>query len=455
MLMTFIMGLLDSTAPSLASDFFSISSSSEDIDQHTQGSPGFLFFKQLLRHYLNWRAKSEAQDGHDANNPMPTRSAPTESGDRDESSPFSKTRTQGIHRKRDYETSSGDDGENQEPPKRPKIQGCKDQPKKLPIACPFWKFDSRKHRKCYLKALRDIRDLKVHFARRHTPAIFCSRCYVIFKTRDELGQHGDQHCMNRSPTEFEGILPEKALLLNKRKVRGVSDKDEWYRLWGILFPGAPRPASIYMDATASEDFGFFQEFIQQEGLTFFLETLQRSGILLRQGVSQTQLRETVRGGLQAMIGRFQMGQTQGAAGHHDAQMLSDSDREEGILLTQQQTVPGSNVDSGLPQTSTTLSTASRSDLRFLQPIAGPSRQYGSQERRAEDNLENPVVGAETTEANLNGSEGGGPGVLFGASNLSDVVGHTPEEPNFNEFLWDITNAEGLSPLLEHLEHYNR
>jgi hypothetical protein len=51
---------------------------------------------------------------------------------------------------------------------------------------------------------------------------------------------------------------------------------QWYAIWDILFPGAERPASPYIDNVLSEEISSFQEFYQTRGPAILREALRES-----------------------------------------------------------------------------------------------------------------------------------------------------------------------------------
>jgi hypothetical protein len=64
--------------------------------------------------------------------------------------------------------------------------------------------------------------------------------------------------------------------LTRRSNPRYTVEEQWYAIWDILFPGADRPASPYIDGVLSEEISSFQEFYQTRGAAILREALQES-----------------------------------------------------------------------------------------------------------------------------------------------------------------------------------
>ncbi|KAJ2902700.1 hypothetical protein MKZ38_000210 [Zalerion maritima] len=148
------------------------------------------------------------------------------------------------------------------------------------FACPFWKKDARKHRACGKLTLTRVKDVKQHLnrSRAHKPH-YCSCCYETFPTREALDEHSRaRSCPLRSPRLVEGLTEQQSRLLQRRVDRRLSDEEQWYCMWDIIFPGIPRPLSPYVDHDLSEDLAEFREFTaSDEAAGIFQEYLASHG----------------------------------------------------------------------------------------------------------------------------------------------------------------------------------
>lgn len=144
------------------------------------------------------------------------------------------------------------------------------------FACPFWKKDPIKHKKCFMAVLTRIRDVKQHLRRKHMQPVFCPRCGMEFGKRGltALGKHlrAAKLCGNGTFLEPEGVTPLQDEALGRYSDRSADEAEQWYVIWGYLFPGGPdgmpplpRPTSPYVDEDLSEDILAFHEFSQREG----------------------------------------------------------------------------------------------------------------------------------------------------------------------------------------------
>ncbi|KAK4198043.1 hypothetical protein QBC40DRAFT_332113 [Triangularia verruculosa] len=176
-----------------------------------------------------------------------------------------------------------DDNNNSNGRKRPgnpgrvRIQGLGDSLKLL--ACPFWKLEPEKHRKCFKMELKNTSRVKQHLERKHHPDYYCERCKVVFLEQDDHHQHLTQVCTLVENATLNGITHQQHRQLSRRSDSDLSEEDKWFAMWDIVFPGKPRPSSAYVDRVLSEDICQFLEFQQRHGHLIAAEELRRSGIL--------------------------------------------------------------------------------------------------------------------------------------------------------------------------------
>lgn len=153
------------------------------------------------------------------------------------------------------------------------VTHAKEEDKRL-FACPFWKKDPIRHRKCF-KGVRRIRDVKQHLRRKHIQPFFCPRCGMEFGDEDtalRIHMRAVEQCDNLEFPEPDGITPLHQKALKGYSDRSASEAEQWYVIWGHLFPGGPngkppppRPTSPYVDQDLSEDILAFHEFSHREG----------------------------------------------------------------------------------------------------------------------------------------------------------------------------------------------
>lgn len=163
-----------------------------------------------------------------------------------------------------------------QPETQPKIE---ESPSKLYFACPFWKLDPVKYRTCVGKDLRDCSRVKQHLSRRHTPQFYCQRCFGIFKEELALEQHVEEDSCSRSPGgRVDGISRAQQLQLSRKPKLGLTEAGKWYRIWDIVLPQQPRPASPYIDNQLFEHCERFRQYSKTFGPEILAREVQFSDI---------------------------------------------------------------------------------------------------------------------------------------------------------------------------------
>ncbi|KAI0011568.1 hypothetical protein F4779DRAFT_188773 [Xylariaceae sp. FL0662B] len=150
--------------------------------------------------------------------------------------------------------------------------------RRLCLACPFSKKDPVRYRDCYRYMLSRVRDVKQHLARCHRMPLYCPRCMEIFD--DEVVR--DSHIRSLSCPEnplvgIEGVSEGQKAMLSRRVSSKMTEEQQWYTVFDILFPGHPRPRSPYVDRELSEEMYVFRDFLTSQGpllLSAFLESRQ-------------------------------------------------------------------------------------------------------------------------------------------------------------------------------------
>ncbi|KAH6981282.1 hypothetical protein BKA56DRAFT_56182 [Ilyonectria sp. MPI-CAGE-AT-0026] len=139
------------------------------------------------------------------------------------------------------------------------------------LACPFFKRDPREYEDCRMNGLRRIRDVKQHLSRKHTPHVYCKHCFVVFS--DEHGNYGHA-CTHEPATHFIGVSYDQRMQLSRRSIPALSQENQWFAIWDILFPGAVRPDSAFIEPSSSLDMKLFRDYTKVHG-----EAMVRSQLL--------------------------------------------------------------------------------------------------------------------------------------------------------------------------------
>lgn len=164
----------------------------------------------------------------------------------------------------------------------------------LGLACPFLIRDPKEHGDCVSRRLTRIRDVKQHLYRRHTPLFYCERCFFIFDDEYSHQEHVTNADCTRDPsTHLMGVSHHQRKQLTLKSNPALSEADQWFAIWDILFPGVVKPDSAFADSSLSLDMMLFREYAQVHG-----EAILRSQFLsseaLRSSTSEAE-REPILG----------------------------------------------------------------------------------------------------------------------------------------------------------------
>ena len=149
------------------------------------------------------------------------------------------------------------------------------------LACPFRKHNTRKYnmhhptwKACAISSFESVARTKEHLYRKHTAPIQCVRCWIFFKSMDDLNIHisAINICAIRPGQPIEGLSSdiEKKLRSRKRASSDQSEEDRWRRMYGTIFPNEEVPSPFFepvLDDLAhiQESAGFpIEEFMRQQ-----------------------------------------------------------------------------------------------------------------------------------------------------------------------------------------------
>ncbi|KAK7993239.1 homoserine O-acetyltransferase [Apiospora arundinis] len=120
------------------------------------------------------------------------------------------------------------------------------------FACPYYKSNPSKYIDCLSYTSASLsKNIKQHLERCHKgPEHYCPTCGLIFATEAEANDHiVSRQCETRD-FSYPGMNKDQwNRICEIIKVRGGKkssidkDKDKWYEIWAVLFPGQARPES--------------------------------------------------------------------------------------------------------------------------------------------------------------------------------------------------------------------
>lgn len=151
--------------------------------------------------------------------------------------------------------------------------------RKLTFACPYTKKDPMHYRDCYKYMLTRIRDVKQHLVRCHRIPFYCPRCMGTFDTEEIRDEHiRAMSCPAKPVVKLDGVTEAHKLQLAKRPQANLSQEDQWFAVFDIMFPGhQPRPASPYIDTELLQDITLYQDFLMMHGPQILSEILTMRG----------------------------------------------------------------------------------------------------------------------------------------------------------------------------------
>lgn len=185
------------------------------------------------------------------------------------------SRTTNARKRRTPEDEDQDDGNgssNRRKKARNETQILDDQ---VTFACPFSKRHPARHQRCNRYKLSRIRDVKQHLKRRHLVPIYCSICGTTFddeKTRDSHARK--QKCPHQPLARIEGVTTLQCTQLSTKVSSKLSEEEQWFAVYAVVFPGHPRPRSPYIDRQVPEELQSFTDYFVNEGPRIILEALR-------------------------------------------------------------------------------------------------------------------------------------------------------------------------------------
>jgi hypothetical protein len=182
------------------------------------------------------------------------------------------------------EDDTSEDGSHPVPAKRLKIEQGKKSLKTF--ACPYLKRDPIKYRECCGRKLSRIQDVK------QPPKRYCQVCQgTNFSDKQSLQAHIDiGKCSWRDPTTLIGISYEQRDQLHRKSKSGISEEEQWFVIWEILFPVHKRPSSVYMDTSLSLEMRQFRDYCENRGPAMISAHIESDPACLSSEITENQRR---------------------------------------------------------------------------------------------------------------------------------------------------------------------
>ncbi|KAK1449109.1 hypothetical protein CMEL01_08424, partial [Colletotrichum melonis] len=194
------------------------------------------------------------------------------------------SRSVGKGRKRKQVQDDNSDSEGDATDPRPSKRSKKTPQHIKLLACPFGKMSPSKYSACSRFQLKRIRDVKQHLKRKHTPDDYCNRCLSIFGDEESLTQHMSQpegfDCqLAPEGRTLDGINHRQSRDLSRKANAELSEEQQWFAIWDIVFPQKPRPESAYLDSVFAMQVCLFREHCARHAEPLLAQNLRAAGLL--------------------------------------------------------------------------------------------------------------------------------------------------------------------------------
>lgn len=166
------------------------------------------------------------------------------------------------------------------------------------FACPFYKEDPLKHLQCLRIELKRIKDVKQHLNRKHRqPSYYCPTCWMVFDQPTDRDIHISQRgCSLQDQVNYEGISEDQSRQLTRKVDRRLSEEQQWFSVWDIVFPDVPCPESAYLGNQIEESMAMIHDFWDVNGKALVSGALWERGLIPEPNVSELEksLKESLR-----------------------------------------------------------------------------------------------------------------------------------------------------------------
>ncbi|KAK1633492.1 hypothetical protein BDP81DRAFT_494783 [Colletotrichum phormii] len=218
--------------------------------------------------------------------------------------------------------------------------------KKTIFACPYYKENHLKHLQCLRIELKRMKDVKQHLNRKHRrPSYYCPTCWMIFDQETDRDLHVAQRgCLGQEQARYEGISEEQSRQLTRKADRRLSEEQQWFTVWDIVFPDIPHPDSPHLGNQIEESMVMIHDFWGASGRSLVSRALRQRGLvsdlprLDGNGELESLLAETLESVVEELLAscRTQIAATLSRTNHHfqeaslASEQTSNSDAKTGI-----------------------------------------------------------------------------------------------------------------------------
>ncbi|KAF5536411.1 hypothetical protein FMEXI_10357 [Fusarium mexicanum] len=127
------------------------------------------------------------------------------------------------------------------------------------FACPFYRRHPERYFDCISLKMPRISDVKQHLQRRHMANYFCPRCFKGFSALKPLQEHVlQQDCSMDLSENTGGVSLTTQDALKVRFERSLSPRDQWSKIWKILFGDIDDGPNPYQEGVSKEITGIIR-----------------------------------------------------------------------------------------------------------------------------------------------------------------------------------------------------
>ncbi|KAH6869124.1 hypothetical protein B0T10DRAFT_595825 [Thelonectria olida] len=127
------------------------------------------------------------------------------------------------------------------------------------FACPLLKWKPQRYKRMCSLRHKTTSHVKHHLKKMHTQT-YCPRCYKTFG-QDQVQPHT---CLSKPAAPVALITADKLKKIDKRANRRQSPKEQWQRLYKVLFPNEPPCFNPYLNNAEEEKLSHAEEYLRSE-----------------------------------------------------------------------------------------------------------------------------------------------------------------------------------------------
>lgn len=142
-------------------------------------------------------------------------------------------------------------------------------------ACPFYKKNRHRHRSCGRSILKTMSRVKQHLLRYHQLPIHCESCSLTFTDENKRIEHTrmETSCLVKDPIVWDAVSKTQKEELSKKTSPKNTPRQNWYRIFDLLFPGISSPESPYLEGLESQELRCIVKFAETESVGIISEIL--------------------------------------------------------------------------------------------------------------------------------------------------------------------------------------